>query len=159
MEEKFFYLHVGKPKICQRTNDSKVSINSLFPSQGPPPLVLKIHISSHHQGLQQKHKNPALTADLTTHSVPVSLEQAFCKRNQLQSPVGEKNNKMMARKCSLQKNTSSEPHWTTLKMDCRTETYHEDLFKTSPNMTTAITEALLLLLLSCFSHAQLCATP
>ena len=133
MEEKFFYLHVGKPKICQRTNDSKVSLNSLFPFQGPPPLVLKIRISSHHQGLQQKHKNPALTADLTTHSVPVSLERAFCKRNQLQSPVGEKNNKMMARKCSLQKNTSLEPHWTTLKMDCRTETYHEDFFKTSPN--------------------------
>ena len=50
--------------------------------------------------------------------------------------------------------------WTTLKMDCKTETYHEDLFKTSPNRTTAITEALLLLLLlSHFSRVRLCATP
>ena len=110
MEEKFFYLHIGKLKICRRTNDSDVSINSLFPSQRPPPLVPKIPVGSHHQGLKQKHRNPALTADLTTHSVPVSLQWALCKMNQLQSPVGEENNKMMARKCFLQKNTCSEPH-------------------------------------------------
>ena len=129
----FFYLHVGKPKICQRANDSKVSINSLFPSQGLLLLVLKIPISSHHQGLKQKPKNPALTADLTTHSVPVSLECTFCKMNQLQSTVGEKNNKIMARKCSLQKNIFLEPHephwkWTAkLKHTMKTYLRHHQI--------------------------------
>ena len=113
MEEKFFYLHTGKLKIRQRTNDSEVSINSLFPSQRPPPLVPKIPVGPNHQRLKQKHRNPALTADLSTHSVPGSLQWALCKMNQLQSPGGEENNKMTARKCSLQKilaRNPTEPH-------------------------------------------------
>lgn len=69
--------------------------------------ILKIAVSSHHHGLKQKHKHPALTAALTIHNVPVSLERAFCYRNQRQSPAGQKSNKAVARRCFLQKNTWS----------------------------------------------------
>ncbi|EPY74064.1 hypothetical protein CB1_002313006 [Camelus ferus] len=49
--------------------------------------ILKIAVSSHHHGLKQKHKHPALTAALTIHNVPLKPVSGSWIKHYLQSSI------------------------------------------------------------------------